>query len=278
MFGKLLGALVGFALGVSIGGWIGGVIALALGVFVGHRYDELHAEPPLRPDELPQFAFRDDPPEAPPVSAIQQPHALHRPVIEQRARSNFARHVTSLFAELARVDGEVTRDEVRVIREFFEHELFYSPAEIDQVRLWLKEALATAQNLDLALHECVREMPASDRILLLSTLYELALVDGSMRNAERDLLRRMASGLGLTTEEQRAIAAMHLGDGDEHYARLGVFKEASDEELRAAYKKLVAAHHPDKVAHLGLGPMELASKQFREINDAWEALRKLRGL
>ncbi|MBX5482771.1 MAG: TerB family tellurite resistance protein [Myxococcaceae bacterium] len=288
VFGKLLGALLGFGLGFVAGQWIGGLVGAAIGAFVGHRYDELHAAPD--PDALKEYLFSkatEPPPHAdvPPAPTAPTPHRrLPRPEevsrgeIEARARALFARHIATLFAELARADGEVVRDEVRVIRQFFELELGYSPQELEHVRRELKAALASPGDLDVALHECVVELPAADRLLLMNALYELALADGALRKSERDLLRRMGSGLGLTTEEQRAIAAMHLGEGDAHYARLGVTADATDEEIRAAYRKLAARHHPDKVAHLGPGAMELAARTFREINEAWDEIRKLRAL
>lgn len=55
---------------------------------------------------------------------------------------------------------------------------------------------------------------------------------------------------------------------------LGVEKGASQEEIRAAYRKAVQAYHPDHVAHLGPELRELAQKKFVEIQKAYEILRK----
>lgn len=279
VFGKLLGAIVGFAVGLLLQGWILAIVFTAVGVFIGHRYDELHAAPESLPDAelggLPPSTARVDP-SAPSLGALPSPKT--RDEIDGEARASFARHVSTLFAELARVDGEIVRDEVRIVREFFEREMRFTRLELELVRAALKEALAQPGDLESALEECVTEMRPSERLLLLNALYELALADGEMRRSERELLNRIVRGLQISSEDERSIAALHLGDGAEAYERLGVDSGAPDEELRSAYRRLAAANHPDKVAHLGPGAVELASRRFREIREAWDEIRRLRGL
>ncbi|KAI1154561.1 DnaJ domain-containing protein [Nemania diffusa] len=50
---------------------------------------------------------------------------------------------------------------------------------------------------------------------------------------------------------------------------LGVKREASNEELHAAYKRLALKHHPDK----NKGNEEIATAKFQEVQKAFEALR-----
>jgi uncharacterized membrane protein YkvA (DUF1232 family) len=51
---------------------------------------------------------------------------------------------------------------------------------------------------------------------------------------------------------------------------------ASDEEIKEAYRRLAAQYHPDKVMHLGEEFRQLAEKKFREIQSAYDALKKNR--
>ena len=55
---------------------------------------------------------------------------------------------------------------------------------------------------------------------------------------------------------------------------LGVQPEASKEEIRSAYKKLVAQYHPDKVQHLGKEFQDLAHEKFVAIQKAYDQLTK----
>ena len=53
---------------------------------------------------------------------------------------------------------------------------------------------------------------------------------------------------------------------------------ATDEEVRAAYRKLALKHHPDKVAALGEDIRKAAEVKFQQINAAKERVYKARGM
>jgi DnaJ-domain-containing protein 1 len=58
------------------------------------------------------------------------------------------------------------------------------------------------------------------------------------------------------------------------YEILEVKPDASEEEIRAAYRRLANQYHPDKVAHLGNELQELADLRFKEIQEAYQLLQK----
>ena len=62
------------------------------------------------------------------------------------------------------------------------------------------------------------------------------------------------------------------------YKVLGVSPSATDQEVKAAYRKLALQHHPDRVATLGEDVRKAAEQKFQEINAAKETIYKARGL
>lgn len=71
----------------------------------------------------------------------------------------------------------------------------------------------------------------------------------------------------------------HAGDTNgpgvwDPYAILGVAPGASEEAIKAAYRRLAAQYHPDKVQHLGREFQELAERRFREIQQAYDELTR----
>lgn len=54
------------------------------------------------------------------------------------------------------------------------------------------------------------------------------------------------------------------------YEVLGVPKNATQDEIKAAYRKLAKQYHPDK--YVGNPLADLASEKFKEINEAYETL------
>jgi len=56
----------------------------------------------------------------------------------------------------------------------------------------------------------------------------------------------------------------------DYYDILGVEKNASDDELKKAYRKLARQHHPD--LHTETNQKKTAEEKFKEINEAYEVL------
>lgn len=62
------------------------------------------------------------------------------------------------------------------------------------------------------------------------------------------------------------------------YKVLEISPAATNEEVRAAYRRLALKHHPDKVATLGEDIKKAAEEKFQSINNAKEQIYKARGM
>ena len=63
-----------------------------------------------------------------------------------------------------------------------------------------------------------------------------------------------------------------------YYDVLNLSKSANDDEVKKAYRKLALEYHPDKVANLGADHQEASKIKFQKILEAYENIKKERGI
>jgi DnaJ like chaperone protein len=195
---------------------------------------------------------------------------------DPRRRVTFTIAVIALGAKMARADGEVTRDEVAAFNEVFQ----VPPGEEAHLRVIFDLARRSTHGFESYARQVAR-LFADDRAVLedlLGGLFHIALADGAVCAAEDAYLREVAHLFGFSAADYARIRATHAGPPPEEdpHAILGVPADASPDEIRVAYHKLVREHHPDALIAQGLPPEILARATARvaRINVAHDRLIK----
>jgi DnaJ like chaperone protein len=275
-----LGKIIGAAVGLAIGSWIGAVI----GAVAGHVYDLHRAQQQRhRGRDRQRTPPRDDrpwpeesPPEAGPTPIIGDP--------EERRRIAFATAVIVLGAKLSKVDGVVTRDEIRAFKRIFQ----IADKDVGDVGRIFNRAKTTARGFEPYARQ-VAGLFGNDPYLLeelLIGLFEVARADGELNPAEIDFLRRVAAIFGfdvIAFEQVRArysATARNMSGADDAYAVLGLDRSTSDDQIKQTYRKLVREHHPDRLVSKGLPQdmVERANQTLASINAAYDRIAKERNL
>jgi DnaJ like chaperone protein len=207
------------------------------------------------------------------VLPLSLPEPQSRAEIEREAKAIFAHNVASLFAEIARAEGDRTDPRAEAAR-FLQEKLAFDEADV--IDLVSEDAKPLRVPGDAA-RVCREELSAPERMLLLDALYAMASGRGGLSARVRSALTGLASALGLSDAEHASVAQQYTGGQASDYALLGVSPQASDEEIRRAFRRLALTHHPDKVNYLGNTAVFRASETFRAIREAYDAIRSARG-
>ena len=186
-----------------------------------------------------------------------------------------------LSAKLAKCDGPVNRDEIAAFKAHFR----IPPEAVRDIGRLFDAARDSPEGFaDYA--DQLGTAFADDRGVLedvLAALCGIARADGPMNRPEQAFLERVRQGFAL---DARAADRAQRGGGralsnePDAYAMLGVQRTATADELRAAWKALMRANHPDSLASRGVAPelVERAGAKVAQINNAWDRIKRERGL
>ena len=184
----------------------------------------------------------------------------------------------SLAAKMTRADGIVSPIEVQAVQSVLR---VPETEHANMVRVF-RLAQEDVAGFDTYARQ-VRDIYAdSPQVLedVLDVLFYIAYADGNLHPAEEEFLHIVAEIFEIDESGIRRVQARHDGSVQDPYVVLGVAPASSDAVVRAAWLELVRANHPDQLQARGLPPemMHIATARMAAINDAWETIRKERGL
>lgn len=205
-------------------------------------------------------------------------------------RNSFLFSLLVLASYIIRADGKVMHSEMELLRSFlrtnFGEQAVTEGNEIVN-RLFQKQKEMDAQQpgsyRNIVMQSCQQiasNMTYEQRLQLLAFLAELVKADGVVDGKEVQALRDIAQAMRLSASEVDSM--LNLRDSstslEAAYKVLGVSPDATDDEVRKAYRTLALKHHPDRVATLGEDVRKAAEKKFQEINAAKDLVFKARGM
>jgi len=203
-------------------------------------------------------------------------------------RNGFLFSLLTLASYIIKADGKIMHSEMEAMRQFLRTnfgEVAVSQGEQIMLRLFERQKQMDAEQPGAyrqTIYECCAQLRRilndSQLLQLLSLLAMLAKADGHVASEEISALREVAQQLGLSEAELNSMLNLGATTLKDAYAVLEIEESASDEEVKAAYKRMVVKHHPDRVAAMGAEIHAVAEKKMSEINAAKELIYKARGL
>ena len=205
--------------------------------------------------------------------------------VNMGARNDFLFSLMVLTAHMIQADGKIMHSEMELVRKFL-RDSFGATAMTEGNNILLRlfdykkrqGELLWQQQMRQSCSEMAMAMPEEQRIQLVAFLAEIAKADGKVHQKEVEALKEVVVNLRLSASLVDQLLSLGGSTLDDAYKVLGINSDATDDEVRKAYRKMVIQHHPDKVASLGDDVKEAATRKLQEINKAKEMIYQARGL
>jgi DnaJ like chaperone protein len=250
----------GKGIGGLIGAAIAGPVGSLLGVLLGHQFDQTVGGRRSSVSEISRLFFE----------------------------TTF-----EVMGQIAKIDGRVSEDEVRVARRIMQG-MRLTDAQVQSAI----EHFTRGKRSDYALEARLAALAAQLRgrgdlaRAFVQIQLQSAIGAGAVGADKRQVLWRVANALGVSRAELAQLEAMVRGtmrDGagqpppqqslDEAYRVLGITPQAGNDEVKKAYRRLMSQHHPDKLVARGL-PQSMAGvaeQKTHEVRTAYERIKTQRG-
>ncbi|MCP3901203.1 MAG: DnaJ domain-containing protein [Desulfobacteraceae bacterium] len=253
--GKIVGGTIGFA--------IGGPIGAVAGAAFGHSFDK-HEERYLSSGRE-GSGFR----------AGQLSN-------NEEAQLTFFIAAFSMLAKIAKADGRVSEVEINSVEEFMQRDLNLDNESKNTARNIFREAVSSTEQFDafaLQFYSVFRNQPRLIE-LMMDVLLRVSAADGVISSEEEALLLSAARIFNISDSAYSNYKKRYVKETNKYYALLNCDENATDQEIKKQYRKLVTEFHPDKIQSKGLPEefIKFANDKFIKIQEAYDHIKKERGL
>jgi DnaJ like chaperone protein len=238
-FGKWLGGGLGFVMGGPIGG--------LLGFLVGSMVDNTTVT-----------------------------SSTYAPSGGRTTPGAFGVSLLVLIAAVMKADGKIVKSELDYVKQFFVRQFGQESAA--EATIMLKDLLKKDIPLRDVCQQIGSNMDYSSRLQLIQLLFNVSLADGNVHPSELEVINRISGYLGISPTDFISLKNMFVPETDSSYKILEIERNASDDEVKKAYRRMAMKYHPDKVSHLGEDYRKTAEEKFKKVNEAYEKIKSERNL
>lgn len=192
--------------------------------------------------------------------------------------NNFELNLLSLAAIVIKADGHISQHELDYVRAYFVRT--YGKNRANTIFRTFNSVI-NKREIDIIKTCSYMRMQTSYemRLQILHFLFGIAMADGVIEQSELNTLRQITRYLNINNYDFESIKAMFMksGSGDEAYKILEVDKDASETEIKKAYRTMVKKYHPDRLTGMDEAYIKGAREKFEKVQEAYEKIRKERG-
>lgn len=197
---------------------------------------------------------------------------------------DFSTSLAILTATVMKADGRVKRSELDYVKQYLVRNFGEEGAR--EMLIFIRDLIKQTIPVEDVCIQIKKNMDYSSRLQLLHFLFGIASADGEIADTEARVIFYSGTQMGIRESDLYSVLNMFYASGSKtqgdqleaSYKVLGVDRNASDEEVKRAYRKMAREYHPDKVSHLSKDVQNAAKEKFQQLNNAFQQIKKARGM
>jgi DnaJ like chaperone protein len=166
---------------------------------------------------------------------------------------------------------------VGVIHNFFIKNLGYGSSDLTQLDRLMKEVQSKKPDIDRFVEEYKKSCRDNYNLLLLALCYQISLVEDDLSEEAQTMIKNIGLELGVSYDKHNEVRKKYsLQLFRTPYHILELSSNASNDEIKKAYRKMASQYHPDRVSMEDEKTIQEAHIKFLEIQSAYQELGKIR--
>lgn len=250
--GKMIGGTIGFALG--------GPLGAVAGAAFGHTFVDKKEQ----------------------VYLSSRPGAQNTLSSNEEAQLVFFTAAFSMLAKICKADGKVSEKEIFAVESFMKRDLQLDQNSRQTAQNIFRQAVNSSESFDAFAMQFYSVFRTQPNIigLMMDVLLRVSTADGGISNQEEAILLSAARIFNYSNADYARLKSKYVKETNKYYAALKCDETASNEEIKKQYRKMVSQYHPDKIEAKGLPEefIKFANDKFNEIQEAYDAIKKERGI
>ncbi|MFK8265531.1 tellurite resistance TerB family protein [Capnocytophaga cynodegmi] len=195
--------------------------------------------------------------------------------------ADFEVNLLSLCSLVIKANGQVSQSELDFVRMRFVE--MYGKERANAVFRTFNELVKGREISAYRVSTYLKiRTPYETRLQIIHFLFGIAKADGIVSDSEIKQIQEISGYFGISPNDFESIKAMFVHSQTESirdaYTILEINKNATDAEVKKAYREMAKKYHPDRVITQDEAIKKGAEEKFKQVQKAYEQIQKERGL
>jgi DnaJ like chaperone protein len=188
---------------------------------------------------------------------------------------DFRASLLILAAAIMKADGRQKKSELEFVKAFFLQN--FGQETTMRYLVVFRDILKQEIPVESVCQQIRANMDLHSRLQLVHFLFGISAADGQFHPLEVEAIEKISANLGINQYDFISLKNMFVKDNDSAYRILEVEPNATEDQIKKAFRAMALKYHPDRVSHLGEEFRKAAEEKFQQVNQAYNTVKKQRG-